>query len=704
MQVNKKYSFTKCKVTLNYILIFIALFFGDSILLSQEPFLLSTLVNQHNFTETTETYLDFSRVVTLDSIQGKSFTPNRDLPEFKRKEKLDHTYWRKFSITNDTDVEQRFHLSTGNFALNTLYLYEANTLISTSKFGIKVPRPNRPLDYDVAATIIDIASDKTYKFYLQQQYPYIFEDLEQIFILEPEYHKKNQEEYLFRIKGILYFRIVTIAILAFLFLFTLVQFIQHRHKSFLYYSGYVFIMALYFLDRYESSPFFNLFFSYATQFKNSFPNGEPSHFSSLSFIFYSLFTIYFLDIHKYHPRLKKMLYVIVAFVMIVYAIHLGMLLFGAQPSTILDWYYGYRDVLNIFLIIALIMIAIRIRNRLAIYYLTGTTILVIFTIIPQYSEYLSFPSDVLFFKDTSVWTQMGTLIECFLFSAGLGYKTKLAFQERDQAQSLLLKKSNEKEILQKKYNDELKVEVEHATAALITGKEKLIKAEYENKLLELESQMLSSQMNPHFLFNSLNSIKYYAISKSPEETAKYISDFAKLMRQILQHSRSKFILLKEEISLLTMYIKIEQKRFDYSFQYTIDIDPEINTRATLIPTMMIQPLVENAILHGLRHKIGDQQLSLKIRKEKDQILVQIHDNGIGRVESNKYKNYNIIGKKRSLATSITEERIQLLKTLQNLNIIFEINDMINTDSESTGTIAQIWFPIIQEMDLIPNDN
>ena len=129
-----------------------------------------------------------------------------------------------------------------------------------------------------------------------------------------------------------------------------------------------------------------------------------------------------------------------------------------------------------------------------------------------------------------------------------------------------------------------------------------IKSQYETRLATLESQALRSQINPHFIFNTLNSIKYYSIEKSPEETSDFISSFSTLIRRILENSKKNLITLKEEIETLRNYTDIEALRFHERFDVEYQIDQSIETERFLIPPMIIQPFIENAIWHGLMHK------------------------------------------------------------------------------------------------------
>lgn len=159
-----------------------------------------------------------------------------------------------------------------------------------------------------------------------------------------------------------------------------------------------------------------------------------------------------------------------------------------------------------------------------------------------------------------------------------------------------------------------------------------------NQLLLLKS--LRNQMNPHFIFNALNSVNNY-ISKSDERSAnKYLSDFSKLMRQVMENSQKDFILLDTEIEILTLYLKLEHSRFKDKFNYTFTIDPQIDRYKIEIPPMLIQPYIENAVWHGLRYKETMGKLDVSFKKIEDGLEISVIDDGIGREESERIKTKN----------------------------------------------------------------
>ena len=195
-------------------------------------------------------------------------------------------------------------------------------------------------------------------------------------------------------------------------------------------------------------------------------------------------------------------------------------------------------------------------------------------------------------------------------------------------------------------------------------------------------------MNPHFLFNALSAIQSFLFDKADAQIAiQYLSKFAGLMRQVLEHSREPFITLEEEIQTLDNYLALQQLRHNHAFDYEISVSPDIQKWETLIPPIMAQPFVENAIEHGQIHLMEDGKIKVHFEKTDNQLTVTVEDNGVGRTKS---KIQSKTKKHRSLATTITQERIQLLKKLKKQPFAFSIKDL-----PERGTQVIFQYPIIQ---------
>jgi LytS/YehU family sensor histidine kinase len=228
-------------------------------------------------------------------------------------------------------------------------------------------------------------------------------------------------------------------------------------------------------------------------------------------------------------------------------------------------------------------------------------------------------------------------------------------------------------------------------------KEEKIKAKFQQDLAEVQMQALRSQMNPHFLFNCLNSIKYYTINKSKDETADYLSKFSLLVRTILNNSKSDTVNLNDELEAIKLYIEIENLRLENKFEYHIEIDPTVEISQVKIPPMVLQPYVENAIWHGLMPLQQRGKLTLQVKNLGDRIQCIIEDNGIGRKATRKLSSKTPKYKK-SLGMQITLDRIQLLEKVYGVETKISIVDLILANGSPGGTRVIVEIPMIDVKD------
>lgn len=214
--------------------------------------------------------------------------------------------------------------------------------------------------------------------------------------------------------------------------------------------------------------------------------------------------------------------------------------------------------------------------------------------------------------------------------------------------------------------------------------EKLIS---NNQILEKELDALRSQMNPHFLFNSLNSINDYIMHQEPRLASKYLTKFSRLMRTILNNSKKKFITIQEEVEAIKLYMEMEQIRFGDKFDFRMDIDQNIDSESLLIPAMLIQPYLENSVKHGIKHLESKGYISVSIIGEDDnRIRVEIKDNGIGRTKSMKIKNH-LDKQRKSYGMEITSDRVDILNQIYKVNASIEYIDHI--DPSGTEVIISL---------------
>tara|TARA_R110002096_G_scaffold297601_1_gene492085 strand:+ start:1388 stop:3520 length:2133 start_codon:yes stop_codon:yes gene_type:complete len=208
---------------------------------------------------------------------------------------------------------------------------------------------------------------------------------------------------------------------------------------------------------------------------------------------------------------------------------------------------------------------------------------------------------------------------------------------------------------------------------------------FANNLLALKS--LRSQMNPHFIFNALNSVNSFIASNDERTANKYLTDFSLLMRAVLENSEEDFISLEKEIKLLELYAKLEHFRFQDKFDYTINVDENINVEDFVIPPMLLQPYIENAVWHGLRYKKTKGHLGITMTQTKpDEIKIIISDNGIGRKQSKALKTENQ-QKQNSKGMGNIKKRVSILNTMYKDKVDVLIADF--QDEEDTGTTVVV---------------
>jgi len=221
-------------------------------------------------------------------------------------------------------------------------------------------------------------------------------------------------------------------------------------------------------------------------------------------------------------------------------------------------------------------------------------------------------------------------------------------------------------------------------------KEQEIRMTYDKMINQLEMKALRAQMNPHFLFNSLNSIRYYILKEDTDHAADYLTKFSKLLRLILKNSRQNLISLEEELKTLDIYVNFEQMRFGKSFEYLLNIEKGVNCDKIMIQPMTLQPFVENSIWHGLMPKEdGQRRLEVSLRVEGNILRIFIEDNGIGRDAARMMKQSADTGESKSYGMKITHERFSMLQRIRGKKSDFEVEDLFDEDQQPAGTRVTI---------------
>ena len=218
------------------------------------------------------------------------------------------------------------------------------------------------------------------------------------------------------------------------------------------------------------------------------------------------------------------------------------------------------------------------------------------------------------------------------------------------------------------------------------------------QLSKAKLDSLRSQMNPHFIFNSLNAIQECILTNKVDEAYEYLSKFSKLQRMVLNNSEKELISLSNEIEMLRLYLSLESLRFSKSFAYEINTDSISDIDDIVIPSLLTQPLVENAIWHGLRSKEGEKMLKIKYEETTEHLMVTIEDNGIGREKAIEIKNQKLNTEKfASKGTTILKNRLEVLSQQIKTEIVLEFIDKKDAAGKGIGTIVKMIFPINLEL-------
>ncbi|MDO9276261.1 MAG: histidine kinase [Lutibacter sp.] len=422
-----------------------------------------------------------------------------------------------------------------------------------------------------------------------------------------------------------------------LFLYHFLIFFQNRNKLYLYYSLYLLALTVYLLQHVvsgEFKPFYN-YANFSIQF--------------LAYAAYVAFARDLLDTRTHLIQWDKY-----------FELEIKVLVLLAPIFMLIQFFLGYEfqvkaftaimPALTIFTFVSYYVVLTRIKDNFSVYFVVGSLIYVVLANVSFLEAFVG--TDFFISKGVQpmFFVYLGALLQSIIFSIILG---------------LIIKR-----IEQKSKNAEIKLAM------------KLKEME------ELKMTALQSQMNPHFLFNSLNSINNFVLKNDVEKASDYITKFSKLIRVILNSSSSPTASLSEELDILALYVKLEQMRVNGGFEYIVNVDEKLKLDTIKVPTLFLQPFIENAIWHGIMKSEGnDKKIELSIKEDNGNVLCIIKDNGIG---INKAKEIDKMSQKRRFfGTEATGNRIRILH--QNKGVNIETKDI--SVATETGTQVLISFPL-----------
>lgn len=448
-----------------------------------------------------------------------------------------------------------------------------------------------------------------------------------------------------------------------------VSYVFTKDKSFLFYAGYLLLVTIYLIPKtvnYTSDYLINTyeyFFYYANWLIQIF-----------YWMLYSYFSIYFLDITKKNAKLASQIKIYIYTTLVISIIFYLIDVFFFNYSYTSYYFIYFFTPVSLIIVGFFLKVIYNFKDKLNKYFVIGLTFFLGFSIV---SLVFSIYDIVLLGYERQIdWFMFGVLLEAITISIGLGYKYELYRKERDNFNLKLIDELNVK----------LKNEIKQQE--LIS-----LNAVYQNQINELKINSLHSQMNPHFIFNALNSIKLYIINNDAKQASLYLTKFSKLIRKILEASEQQTVNLKEEIDTIVLYFTIENIRFNNQIKLTTIINDNLDVELIKVPSLILQPFIENAIWHGLSSKKGDKEIILSVNYISNAYFkISIQDNGIGRKKALQIKSDKTT-KSKSFGIDLTKERLQnFTKDFKN-PFSLTYKDLLDEQKNPLGTKVELKIPI-----------
>lgn len=402
--------------------------------------------------------------------------------------------------------------------------------------------------------------------------------------------------------------------------------------------------------------------------------------------FYFHFVIHFLKLNVLAPVFVRYLKIIINLIIAIAFILLTYSITANKSGFYISFFiFGYIPVILGFALITVTKI-LRIRGKLKYYIVVGSLLFIGFALMALY--HTMNPQGM---KAPIAYFFVGLIFENIAFSIGLSIKVKdwynkMIFHFRENVRI----RSNQYGILQK----ELKIK-EKEILEMTRHAEKVrlakIESDFNNEIHRLQLELLKNQMNPHFIFNALTSVKVFLIDNDKKKAVYYLNKFSKLIRKMLDSYRVEFYTLEEELEILKLYLSIENIRFNSEINIVFSTDPEVDLKSIKIPPMLLQPFVENAIWHGLMLKSdGQKKIIIQVSKENENCFMKIEDNGIGRKLSQESQ-INRTLKRNSLGLKLVQERLDIFNKQNSLNYHYKTYDLTDSENNAAGTRILIFF-------------
>jgi sensor histidine kinase YesM len=646
-----------------------------------------------------EVHLQYSKTTVVDTsyCRFQSYFAERKKQIIDVEKKYDSTSYRlnkdiltliDFINRSDTTITLKFY--------STLYKYtnvgETDEIID-DKISIKKSALIKSNKQFFEVTILPKTTLHTYLLYKPISFKDYYENENALFrytnkYLFPEFDKNTYKENI----GYSILMLLLLGMVFILFIFYGLAYINLRDRIYLSYAIYLsitFFQVLYMAQYIFSKNF--VMFNYIGH------SGFDEATKGLMIVFYSIFYRQAFNI----TSKSKVLYISVEalkiisilYVSIISISYLFTISFYFEPYV----YFWYRFPIFFFSLVVLIY-SFRIKNLTGFQkiILVGSLIYTVFTAFTTMQK-IDYP-----IKDLMVSINglcLGIMLELIIFSIALGVRIRDSFMASEKLKDKLIVElqqneefiTNENIILEEKVKERV-YEIKQQNLLIEEQQKQALIQSFEKEKVEIQMQALSAQMNPHFIFNCMNSIQHSIVTNNTEKASVMLHDFASLIRMVLENSSQPDITLENEIKLLETYLKLEQIRTNNSFDYKIDVDSSMSADFIKIPTMMLQPFLENAIWHGFKLINYKGKIQVAFSLLENSVACNIIDNGIGRKKANQIKHQDV---KKSMAIQIIQNRISLLnRTLTNNSASLEIVDLFDDQQTPQGTKVSIILPIL----------
>ncbi len=475
-----------------------------------------------------------------------------------------------------------------------------------------------------------------------------------------------------------FFRILGMGALMFFALYHFFVYLTGKRRIYLFHALFILSHIAFFV---KYGPWYNLELIYENFDYRLFSVGFNS-VQACMYVFYSVFVMYLFQTKTKHKKIHRALQFFFGVSLIYVFINIFLAL-GGNYKLVYVMFTIYR-LFAVIMGIILNTYFLLYWNRVSAYFILGGFVVLISGVLAWLSSEYIIPRyggfggiDYMF---------VGSLIEILAFSLALGIKHKLDEKEKQVAQDRLINQLETNDRLQQELQNKLEVELQQAIKiSELSSLEKL--------MIGSELKSLRTQMNPHFLFNSINSLKHCIIENETKVATQYLDIFAMMFRKILVNSREKMVSIQEEIDLLKLYVQAEAIRFKNDIEFIINVDEGLDNHFSKMPPMFLQPIVENSIWHGfLPKQDGNNILKLDFKRiikgSNEMLEVSITDNGVGRIHrETKSKNH------KSLATTIIHERLELLNKIEHVNSSIRIQDLYDDRHLPSGTKTILTVPL-----------